>query len=325
MKLYLPRELKNTALEFSENLIDALKETNIIKIPEKTIFRGKEIELSYEEVVGENLQGISYPTLTVDNQTQFKFTNAFEELQANKKTIAEIAKILHIDPKFTFEKYLMVNGGTLPVKVILQGKNENNTKFVKKADNIRLLGNALYNIAMNSYHREIHFNSHMIIESELKGMLASRINEELMLTNPTYRRGLGKLAAISDYLGFAPDIVAPKNRLITENKETEVFDFDGVLSNNTYQQGSNPIITYFANFKGKERLDKEFMEGFIEGMKTIANNLEAELPLIEKISNESGTLQTTSLKEINFQLHQLYGESNILSYTQEKIRQYKNI
>lgn len=326
MKLYLPKEFKENKIELPEKLKQTLELEGIKQLPEQVKVRGILTNISYSNVVHEEeIIGISYPYLEVKTFNQLAFSNKFKELQKNKTIIKEIAKLLKLDPKFSFEKYIMVTGATLPIKLIMKGREKETIWYIKKSDPVRTIGNTLYNIATNTNEHKIYQNSRIIIESEIKGILALNTDERMQLTVPEYKRGLGKLAAVCDYLGLAADIAAPKNRIIGIDNETKLFDFDGIFVNPEYQQGSNPIITYFAKFKGKERIDKFFIEGFVDELKNIARNLEEKIDIINNISESSGKITMTNNKAINTTIKQLFGEESILKYTKQKIRQYKNI
>lgn len=325
MKLYLPKELQNNEISLPETIKEVLETTGIIQIDEQINIRGKTILLSYADIIGDKIKGIDYPFIEVHEQTQIPFTNEFQELQKSKKIIQELAKKFKINHKFNHTKHLMVNGATLPIKLTLSGKDNQNTFYVKKANQARIIGTALYNMITETNEGPILYNSKTIIEPELQGQLASKIDERLYLTDPNYREELGKLAAISDYLGLVADVAAPKNRIIGKNRETKLFDFDGAFINDQYQQGENPIIKYFSSHKGKNAIDKSFLDGFLQGLKEISQKLQNNLTKINLISQNGDSITLTNQSSLNQNLRLLYGTNNLTEYTEEKIKQYKNI
>lgn len=324
MEIYLPDELRNQEMQIPQSINKIFASKGIDEIPEMVKVRGKDIEITYKSIIGNSLTEIPLRIEIGTAMIQRYFSNEFKDLKENKKVITELSKIYNIPKKNKYTKHLMTNGATLPAKISFESDHGIDIIYAKKANFRRILGALLYTIISDSPGSEIKYNNKLILETHVKGKLASRVDERAYLSSDTFCWNLGATAARCDYLGMASDISHPKNRLIMQSEKTALFDFDTIFMNNDYQWGGNPIIDFYSNFKGKNRINKSILNGFKSEQEKIAQRLEDNIDLITELSNESGNIILENNFKLNREINRIYGEPNLLIYTKEKINHYRD-
>lgn len=340
------------------------KEPYNLLLPETTKFNDERMLVSYENVLGiesylwdgnkhlrnsdkqENKDQTEYYPLD-----QAIYEHLFEikdkkELAKSDALVRKLAEKLKSSDKGIkrIARSFMTNSRTIPIKISYRSKytHEPENLFVKKPHLKRIIGAFFYNIISGLDPLNYRFNEHIFVEEGLRGMNLAMDYEENKFEDEKYFRGLGRFALHGEFLKLEDDLVHQNNRIVTDNNQTMLFDFDRCFvffKPNTlidipnkpygdllmaYRQayGDNEILKHMnINFR------KLMREGYQEEKKQVAKRLIMNDTLVSKVAKLFGKQEYTLTKQgiINFDTYvKQHTGLNFEQYIEDRINHYFN-
>jgi len=151
----------------------------------------------------------------------------------------------------------MINTSTMPIRVYFEeeGKKERNPIYIKRPDLTRLMGKWLYDIISGHPRRAYAFNRAVFIEEAVPGSVLSKLDERELLKNRDYREGVVRASVHASFLDI-PDINNKRNRIVSENFSTLLFDFNimlmGIGRNLEGKVILNPLLDRYQELHGNK-------------------------------------------------------------------------
>lgn len=292
--------------------------------PYSSIRENKQI-LGYNQILGKKIKNLTDKILDYrNNPAQL---NVEEPIISNdEKEVEKTIKLLYetIFKKKTFnyeiERKLMLNGLTFPIKInFLENEFIKESFYVKKPDTNRIIGSFLYNIIRDDPLMKFAFNEKMFIEPEVRGNNLLQEYEELLLTIPEYRVGLGKAAAQSEFLGLYEDVVADRNRIVNDKYETILFDFDAIFEPLKQGQRGNHIMLDYAE---KKQVDSLMVQSYRNEKKNIAKKIMRNKHVVLPFVEQANMLKDNNYGTIKNKIQEFSGHKCLKDYIIAQTRNY---
>jgi hypothetical protein len=292
------------------------------------------VPISYQSIKGKSATAIP-ERFEEDNNLHeeipavpFNNTNT-DDKKISKKAIGKIAQLFGHKRTNTIKKHYMVNGGTIPIQIGL-GSKTNPFKqiiYVKQPDNSRLLGYELYNLISGEAPLQYCFNEHVFIEEGVQAQPASA-TETLFIGIPEYKQRFARAAARAELIGMQEDTFKDSNRLIDNNFNTILFDFNIILEE---PQGKrhNFLLTQYSNALDGF-MDIDTAKAYQDEKKQIARRLQLQIDYVEQLSKVLGRQQFLDYEDpdfpepilLNDKIEKYYGQPNLIAYIHKRIQEF---
>lgn len=177
----------------------------------------------------------------------YPLQNVTEEDQRNAEAVAVAAvKKLRGPGNYSVRRRdYMINTSSTPIRVftVKDGKKERNPFYVKRPDLMRLMGKWLYDIISGEPRRPYFFNRAVFVEESIPGRVLSELDEKELLKQRQYREGVIRASVHSSFLDIT-DVTAPRNRIVSSNYSTRLFDFNIMFQGRMMDNDKNPFENY---------------------------------------------------------------------------------
>ncbi len=326
---------KENKLSFSKKVKDFFGQSeHCTYIPMCICNNHKHIVISYQSIKGKSATDIPERFEEDEALSEEIFTIPFnnkntEDKKASKKAITKIAEFFTYRQTNSIKKYFMINGATIPLQIGLGTKNNpfKQVIYVKQPDNSRLLGYELYNIINGKENLKYCFNEKVFVEEGIQATPASSV-EPLYITIPEYKERFARAAAQAELLGVQEDSIKDTNRLVDNNFDTILFDFNIILEEPQGKRHNFLLTQYTTNLKGF--MNKEVARAYQDEKRKIAKRLNNKISYIAKLSNIMGNQQffdyenpqQPQITTLNKKIEKYYGQPDLLSYIHQRVHEF---
>ena len=275
-KFFYPEVIQKQSIDIPKSVHNYLKKTPLsfqgkkkltyihIPLPRKEK-RKSLVAITYGGVEGQNPTEVPEKYTSdkklkaVTREYPFQNINEEDQIEADKVAIAAIRKIRGPGRYSIRKKEYMINTNTIPIRISFakDGIKQRNPIYVKKPNLSRLMGRWLYDIASGAPRKSYMFNRAVFIEDNVPGHILSELDESELIKNPLYREGLIRASAHASFLEV-PDIVNERNRIVSSNFSTLLFDFDVMFLGRFKSAGvsiNNLLLNYYQTQQGNQYRD----------------------------------------------------------------------
>ena len=289
----------------------------------------EEIPVTFSSIVGEDAEEIpsDFVILTTSGYTsEYVFTNKDEE---NIKT-AERAVIKAIKAVFgnhrhydTIRRSYLVGNISLPIKVNykVDGEKTKETLYVKRPDTNRIMGRFFYDIISGIDPIKCVFNKGVFLEEGIHGNLVARIDEDIFLQMPAYRKGLVRAAVHADFLQLYGDVKYPKNRIIDSQMRTVLFDFNLLFEHRDPKNSGSLLL---GGYLQKKRLifDEALFGEYRREHHRVVERVAQHEKEFFKFAKIAGILEGVSGVPLDERVRRDYGAHSLEEYFKQKLEDY---
>lgn len=218
-------------------------------------------------------------------------------------------------------RHYMINTGTVPIKIKWRegGKRVSDEVYIKVPDTNRIMGNYLYNIISGFPPQKWAFNEYIHVEEGIKGNPLSRLDESILLADESYWAGLARAAVHADFLAIGEDVENPRNRIVTHDRETVLFDFD-LLFCGWRGPNTKPILSKYARDHG--RLTPATLEAYYDERFEVVRRIQYQEDEFFKFVAMIGKLVDRTTFTLNTKISKSYPFDNIESYFDERLDEF---
>lgn len=279
-------------------------------------------DIGYNTILGKRIVGLTDEILAHKEDPEklkpeqiIKSENEKEVENAIRTTYMQINGDL--PKKSKIERIVMLNGATLPLKInILQEGLINDTIYVKKPDTNRIIGWFLYNMIRNTPKNRFGFNEKLFIEEEVKGHTLLQEDDQMMFVIDEYREGIGRAAAHSEFLGLFEDVIAERNRIVDNNYNTILFDFDAILEPRPVGERGNHIMRYYAEEAKSPlvKVDTIMVNAYRDEKRKIAERIAANKNIILPFAQIANQMKDPRYGNIRNKVGEFSGHKGLKEY-----------
>jgi hypothetical protein len=302
-------------------------ETQTIKLPAKTKkFFGhtgtllpdyKGNPLQYTDLIGDN------PSITAKQAEQLSEHNtiSFTNTSAGETdAIADLVTFLfleldnkqHIQDPALISRSYCTNTSTMPIEVAITDDYEQYHFYVKQPCTNRIIGKYLYNLITGGDY-SFRFNEHIFVEEKIPGKTADCFAERELTSKDEYLTGVIRANIHSYLLGLDTDMYHPQNRIITDNWQTILFDFNILFSPSQTPQPS-------LDFCSSKPLSENYIQDIHENeIATIRKRLKTQRDILSSFEHAVAELYDHSYMTINKRISRYYGSDSLTDYLYSRL------